>query len=295
MRLLRGSGVDGLSAMECVADLPVSGLNTLIVRPLLNVKKERLIQTLIDADQEWISDPSNKNEDFTRVKVRNLLEQSDIDGLNSEKLSKTAQKMNRVRSLLNDLTSQAELDFVIFDVLGYAVLDGGFIESLHEEIALRLLAGILKRVSGGAYVPRYEKLLSFYEVLKVGDFSGQTLSGCVIYKDMKSQIIFVREAAAVKGDIKVTDLKQYLWDSRFIVNANGRYGRIVGFTKSHLNDLVKGTPGLKEKLYGQFDDHVLRDYVLPTIPCLILECGEVILPDLLNSENQPSFSVVLKK
>ncbi|MDG1438303.1 MAG: tRNA lysidine(34) synthetase TilS, partial [Emcibacteraceae bacterium] len=168
MRLLRGSGVDGLVAMERVAALPILGLDIQIARPLLNVPKERLLQTLKGFGQEWISDPSNKNEDFTRVKVRNLLAQSDIDGLNSEKLSNTAQKMGRVRSLLNDLTSQAAADFVTFDALGYAVLDGNFLEKLHEEIALRLLAAILKRVSGGFYVPRYEKLLSFYKTLKVG-------------------------------------------------------------------------------------------------------------------------------
>ena len=295
MRLLRGSGVDGLSAMECVADLPVSNLEIQIVRPLLTVNKERLLLCLRDAGQEWISDPSNKNEDFTRVKVRNLLEQSEIDGLNSVKLSKTAQKMGRVRSLLDDLTNQAELDLVRFDVLGYAQIDGNFTENLHEEIALRLLARILKRVSGGAYVPRYEKLLSFYQDLKKDAFSGQTLSGCVIFKNKKSQIIFVREAATVKDDIKITKPKQILWDNRFIVNTNDQQGRVVAFAKIQLIELIKDAPNLKEVIYSQFDDHILRDFVLPTIPCLILEDGKVILPDLLNCENQPSFSVVLKK
>ncbi|MDG1707678.1 MAG: ATP-binding protein, partial [Emcibacteraceae bacterium] len=276
-------------------DLPVSNLEIQIVRPLLTVNKERLLLCLRDAGQEWISDPSNKNEDFTRVKVRNLLEQSEIDGLNSVKLSKTAQKMGRVRSLLDDLTNQAELDLVRFDVLGYAQIDGNFTENLHEEIALRLLARILKRVSGGAYVPRYEKLLSFYQDLKKDAFSGQTLSGCVIFKNKKSQIIFVREAATVKDDIKITKPKQILWDNRFIVNTNDQQGRVVAFAKIQLIELIKDAPNLKEVIYSQFDDHILRDFVLPTIPCLILEDGKVILPDLLNCENQPSFSVVLKK
>lgn len=299
IRLFRGSGVDGLSAMERISGLPVAGKETMMVRPLLNIKKVRLLQTLKEVGQEWISDPSNENKDFTRVKVRALLESSDIDGLNSEKLSKTAEKMSRVRSLLDELTAKAYSKFVKFNPLGYVELNAKFVEDLHEEIALRLLAYIVKSVSGGDYVPRYEKLLSFYNNLKMKSFSGQTLSGCVIYQNKKGQYIFVREANAVKDVIKISSAKQYLWDNRFVVRNNGYSGSIDAFSKTVLLEMLKNAPEVKEGLYKQFDDHVLRDYLLPTLPCMILEGGEVILPSLLISGEMekiyPSFSAHFKK
>jgi tRNA(Ile)-lysidine synthase len=299
LRLFRGSGVDGLSAMDSMSVLPVSGNDTIVVRPLLNIAKDRLLETLKVAGQEWIFDPSNNNENFARVKVRALLEQSNIDGLNSEKLSKTAQKMNRVRSLLDDLTTQAESDYVSVHPLGYAKLDKSFVETLHEEIALRLLVKIVKHISGGDYAPRYEKLLSLYNNIKSGNFSGQTLMGCLIFCNKTREIVFVRELSAVHSGIEITDEKQHLWDNRFYVNGNKFQGRVVAFSKDILQRITKETSELKVELYGQFDDHVLRDYVLPTLPCLVLTGGEVILPDLLFSEEsqekQARFSVKLKK
>ena len=58
MRLLRGSGVDGLAGMRAAS--MVNGLP--LLRPLLGVAKRDLKDELRDVGQDWIEDPSNQDE-----------------------------------------------------------------------------------------------------------------------------------------------------------------------------------------------------------------------------------------
>ncbi len=71
MRLARGSGVDGLSA--------VRARNGNIIRPLLGFSKAELIAICTDAGITPISDPSNLDDDFDRVRMRKWLAQSGHD------------------------------------------------------------------------------------------------------------------------------------------------------------------------------------------------------------------------
>jgi tRNA(Ile)-lysidine synthase len=82
MRLARGSGVDGLSAMETgtVRD------GVTLVRPLLPVSRERLRDTLRQAGMTWIDDPTNENTAHERVRVRKALDVLDGLGVSRELL-----------------------------------------------------------------------------------------------------------------------------------------------------------------------------------------------------------------
>lgn len=65
MRLLRGSGVDGLSAVR-----PINGY---LIRPLLDVRKTELVAYAEEAGLEFVDDPSNEDEAFDRVRLRKAL------------------------------------------------------------------------------------------------------------------------------------------------------------------------------------------------------------------------------
>lgn len=287
MRLLRGSGVDGLSAMKSVSSLPVSSCDNnevKICRPLLSIGKERLLKTLLDADQNWISDPSNENDNFTRIKVRNLLENTNIDGLDREKLTATAAKMSRVKSLLDDLTDKAESTFVDYNLLGYASLSQNFDKNLHEEIMLRLISRVLKKVSGRAYPTRYQKLLGLLENIRKKDFSGQTLSGVAIFPDIEGQIYFVREAANIHDEKVISEKKQLLWDNRFIIHSGKNTGTMVAFSNEVMELVCEGNSKIKVEIYKVFNNHIIRDKLLPTLPVILTADKKVILPRFLLSE-----------
>jgi tRNA(Ile)-lysidine synthase len=65
MRIARGSGVDGLSAIRST--------NGKILRPLLGFTKDELISICATAGLNPVVDPSNENTDFERVAMRNWL------------------------------------------------------------------------------------------------------------------------------------------------------------------------------------------------------------------------------
>lgn len=66
MRLMRGSGLQGLSAPR-----PVQRYGTFLhVRPLLNLPKAALVEALLDAGVDWREDASNAEDAFLRNRIR---------------------------------------------------------------------------------------------------------------------------------------------------------------------------------------------------------------------------------
>ncbi|HRW29534.1 MAG TPA: tRNA lysidine(34) synthetase TilS, partial [Emcibacteraceae bacterium] len=258
IRLFRGSGIDGLSAMDKVASFPLSDANDFypkIYRPLLDVSKERLVSYLKSSGQKWIEDPSNQNEKYTRIQIRELLQSSEIEGFDIERLSSTADKMRRVRSLLEGLTENAESEFVCYDKYGYATLNSDFHQKLHEEISLRLLSDTLKNVGGNRYPSRYSKLEFLFQNLKSDHFSGQTLSGVILFKTSEMDIIFCREFKDIDKRMTIKKAKRCLWDNRFIVDTNSISGDIVPFEQDLVDRIVQKVPDFKQRLSELFTDY----------------------------------------
>ncbi|MHC2512527.1 tRNA(Ile)-lysidine synthetase-like protein [Bradyrhizobium elkanii] len=69
MRMLRGSGVAGLSAMARETERD----GVLLTRPLLDVSKAQLIATLKKARIGFADDPTNRDRSFTRPRLRALM------------------------------------------------------------------------------------------------------------------------------------------------------------------------------------------------------------------------------
>lgn len=71
MRLTRGAGVRGLAAIRALG--PVPGSRHKLVRPLLGWNRSELQQLCEAAGVDPVSDPSNDDEQFERVRVRKAL------------------------------------------------------------------------------------------------------------------------------------------------------------------------------------------------------------------------------
>ena len=80
IRLTRGSGVSGLAAMARVAPLPATE-GMVLVRPLLEVAKARLVATLRKAGIASADDPSNRDPRYTRVRMRAAMPALEREGL----------------------------------------------------------------------------------------------------------------------------------------------------------------------------------------------------------------------
>ena len=98
IRLSRGSGLKGLSAMK-----PLTKIDDKVnlYRPLLNVKKIFLIKISKNVFGKYFKDPSNKNVKYLRTKIRSLKKPLKKSGIEYEQI---------IKSINNLASSNATLD-----------------------------------------------------------------------------------------------------------------------------------------------------------------------------------------
>ena len=103
MRIARGSGVKGLAGMRRVAQVPGWG-DQVLLRPLLGWRHEELERVCADAAVVAISDPSNDDEQFERVRIRRALARN--NWLDPQALALSARNLAEADAALRWSTSQ---------------------------------------------------------------------------------------------------------------------------------------------------------------------------------------------
>jgi len=185
LRLARGSGLDGLSAMQARAPWPVPGFPHLgVARPLLSFGRQDLRDYLTVRGQSWLDDPMNQDIAFDRVKIRKAGAALAEAGLSPARIAAAAAHLARARETLEIVTGAVlaravrPLGEKVEDGL---VLDAGAIGAAPREVGLRALAAVLMAVSGQAYRPRFESLERLFNRIAAGGFKGgATLHGCQV-------------------------------------------------------------------------------------------------------------------
>lgn len=86
MRLNRGSGVSGLSAVRALGMVPGAGVR--LVRPLLRWRRVELARIVDGAGWEPVRDPSNDDPAFERIRIRRAL--ADADWLDPAAIQRSA-------------------------------------------------------------------------------------------------------------------------------------------------------------------------------------------------------------
>lgn len=179
LRLARGSGLDGLSAMRPLAAYPhpdFPGLS--VARPLLTLSRADLRGILTALGEDWTDDPMNDDPRFDRVKMRKLAPAFAEVGLTPARIALAANHLASARDLLEGLT-QILLDRASRSVAGGVLIDAEALGSAPRELGLRALAALLQQVSGAPYRPRFDALQRLFDRFVTGVLGGgATLSGC---------------------------------------------------------------------------------------------------------------------
>jgi tRNA(Ile)-lysidine synthase len=213
LRLGRGSGVDGLSAMAAINETAWGRL----LRPLLEVPKARLPATLAARGQaEWVSDPSNGDPAYARARLRRLAPAMAAEGLTADRLAATARRLGRARAVLEQAVAAAAVERVVLHPGGWAILAG--LAALPEEIGLRLLARLLLAIGGGAHPPRLDRLERLRQALMAGA-SARTLAGCRMAPLPDGGWLICREAAKTAPPLPLEAGQAVVWDGRFRLQA----------------------------------------------------------------------------
>lgn len=220
MRLRRGSGVDGLSAMAEVTER--AGL--LWWRPLLDLRREELRAMLRARGIGWAEDPSNEDSRFERVRTRRALAALEELGLTPEALAETAARMRRARAALVEQTRALAEAAAEARAVGSVRLDVAALAAAPEEIRLRLLAHALMWVSGAEYRPRLEPLQALWRAAVGG--RAATLSGCLAAPLDRGQVEIVREPATMERIVAPS--APGLYDGRWEVGAGAGEIRPLG-------------------------------------------------------------------
>jgi tRNA(Ile)-lysidine synthase len=176
MRLLRGSGIAGLSAMARQSHRE----GFLLARPLLNVPKARLIATLARARIDFADDPTNRDPAFTRPRLRALLPALAAEGGDARALVRLASRLARANAAVEILADGAERYLAL--KASEAGLGGGDAQTfdakafaaLPEEIRLRLLKRAIDRYGheGPVELGKVEALLAALDRAVAGNAAG---------------------------------------------------------------------------------------------------------------------------
>jgi len=162
MRLLRGSGIAGLSAMARESERE----DVVLARPLLGIAKSRLIATLVKAGIAYADDPTNHDTAFTRPRLRALMPMLAAEGGDARSLARLAGRLARANEAVEILTDGAERYLALRrDTTQHQAgreFDAAAFAALPEEIRLRLLMRAINRFGheGPAELGKVETLLA---------------------------------------------------------------------------------------------------------------------------------------
>ncbi len=177
IRLAKGSGVDGLAGM---AEIQTFGPITL-VRPLLSFSKNDLLEVCKARNIDFVQDPTNENQHYTRPRLRAAQSVLEEEGLTSKRLGMTAKRMARARQALEVIAIQSFESAALEKSNDGFVFDFEKLKGQPEDIVIRI---ILKSIDAlhpdEDYGPRLERVENLVEkILYDPSFHGATLAGCI--------------------------------------------------------------------------------------------------------------------
>tara|TARA_B100000902_G_scaffold79042_1_gene83756 strand:- start:198 stop:1085 length:888 start_codon:yes stop_codon:yes gene_type:complete len=215
MRFTRGSGVDGLVGMKKI--LKFKGICW--YRPLLETSRDDLRNFLIIKNIKWIEDPTNKDRKYLRVKARDVISQLQQFGIDTNLLINTSKRMENAKAVLNDVATEAFNKYVTLKKWGDVEVNKEIFSSFREDTFLRILAGIIRGISGSIYRPRYKDLLNFTDAILDKNFKARTLSG-VLVRGINEKKIVLRREPSYPYFISELRSKELIWDGRWKISVS---------------------------------------------------------------------------
>jgi tRNA(Ile)-lysidine synthase len=178
--LVRGSGLSALSGMREIDE------DRKLIRPLLWLTRSQLRQSVLDQGLEIWDDPQNFDEDFTRVKVRRMLTEFELElapGI-AESLAKTAFLVQESEDYLLNQANQLMLQ---------AISEGGYSTELlaKAQVGLRRKTLHLIALANGAKGPSRSQVLEIDALIT--NWHGQkplSLSGITVER-VNNQLVLL--------------------------------------------------------------------------------------------------------
>ena len=154
IRILRGSGLNGMVSFDQKTNLQ----NIYLIRPLLKFSKQHLKYITKKIFKIYVEDPSNKNDEFKRVKIRNFIKNLESEGLDNDKFNLTIKNLRFANESIKYFVEKNLKDnSTISNINGFVILNKNFFLQ-PEEVVFRSLTEVLKSVGKKYYPVRGKKI-----------------------------------------------------------------------------------------------------------------------------------------
>ena len=270
MRLVRSSGFDGLIGIN-----EITKWNEIrVLRPLLKIKKIEILNFLASKNIPYITDKSNFDFKFERVKSRKILklfEENKFCNID-KKLLKLSIISQRLTKCMNTFENSWRNSNVIYYSHGSISINYENFFSLFKKnnvFSSHVFGKLIKNVGGNDFLPRKIKLIKNLSDFFNNKFNKFTVNNVVIFKKLKC-INLVRENRNIQYGLEVFKNKIFFFDNRFVILSKFD-GILVSNNDSSniLNDF-----GYNELMSGSYK------YINCTIPFLKTLEGKLIKPYL---------------
>jgi tRNA(Ile)-lysidine synthase len=201
MRLARTSSIESLAGIAKHGEW--DGVK--VFRPLLGVSRNELRRFLTAIGQGWIDDPSNGDERFERVRIRQLMPALAEAGIGSERLAELAARCSEASEAIARSARLWLQTFFQEPTPGRGAFQPEDLAKAPGPVRIAVLRLILKNHGGGQQPERaeVERLADWV----TGQGTGRTLGGAV-FRRSKGGITVCREVR--RGAASETPLTAYL-------------------------------------------------------------------------------------
>jgi len=188
IRLLRGSGLKGLTSFGHKSEYKFNNIN--ILRPLMNLEKDDLIYISKKVFGHYIKDPSNVDENFKRVKIRNLISNLKKEGLDKKKLKLTINNLKDSENSINFYVKKNIDNNTTFSKKKNTFFVNNIFFDQPNEIVFRSLSFLIKIIGDKYYNVRGKNIQSLIKKINKNEIKTKiTLGRCFIEKFQKTIII----------------------------------------------------------------------------------------------------------
>ena len=213
MRLLKSSDIEGLCPIFKVRQL----FNIKLFRPLLEIKKNQILELNQIYKISFIQDTSNYNKKYLRARVRKILA-NEIELKN--KLIKASELFCKLRFLTNKFIKLNLINHIMYKKEGYLIINRNIFKLYPEYMLINFLKYSLSRIGNKNYPPQTKLLKQIYISEKKKINFSLALSGCII-KVNNNKIFIIREFSNIsKNKIYINQYEKIAWDNRFLITNN---------------------------------------------------------------------------
>ena len=177
IRLSRGSGLKGLSAMNSLSKID-NKIN--LYRPLLDIKKKFLIKISKNIFGKYFKDPSNKDKKYLRTKIRNLKKPLKDSGIEYEQIIKSINNLALSKATLDQYLKKIFKDMIKKDKKEILLNFEKFKEFNHE-VKIALINESIKKLKKNYYNLRSKKVNNLIITIEKKNFKKATLGGCILH------------------------------------------------------------------------------------------------------------------